>query len=96
MSPRRQATNLQAAGKQAESDDALKLLITKFADTKAYYVAMTYAYRGARDLAFQWLERAYEQRDQAFREFVGERLFKNIRADPRYGAFLKKMNLSSD
>jgi TolB-like protein/Tfp pilus assembly protein PilF len=84
---------LQAAGRQAESDEALKVLIAKFADNQAYYVAMTYAYRGDRDLAFQWLERAYEQRDQAFREIVGERLFKNIENDPRYKAFLKKMNL---
>jgi TolB-like protein/DNA-binding winged helix-turn-helix (wHTH) protein/Tfp pilus assembly protein PilF len=84
---------LQAAGRQAESDEALKVLITKFADTKAYFVAMTYAYRDDRDLAFQWLERAHEQRDQAFREFVGERLFKNIEDDPRYKAFLRKMNL---
>jgi TolB-like protein/tetratricopeptide (TPR) repeat protein len=87
---------LQAAGRQAESDEALKVLITKFAGTQAYYVAMTYAYRGDRDLAFQWLERAYEQKDQDFREFVGERLFKNIEGDPRFKAFLKKMNLPSD
>jgi TolB-like protein/Tfp pilus assembly protein PilF len=83
---------LQAAGRQAESDEALKVLIAKFADTQAYYVAMTYAYRDDRDLAFQWLERAYQQRDQSFREFVGERLFKNIEGDSRYKAFLKKMN----
>jgi TolB-like protein/tetratricopeptide (TPR) repeat protein len=84
---------LQAAGRQAESDAALKTLITKFADTQAYYVAMTYAYRGDRALAFQWLDRAYEQRDQGFIAFVGEPLFKNIEGDPRYKAFLKKMNL---
>jgi TolB-like protein len=87
---------LQAVGRQADSDEALKLLITKFADNQAYYVAMNYAYRGDRDLAFQWLERAYEQRDQSFREMVGERLFKNIADDPRYKAFLKKMNLPSE
>jgi TolB-like protein/tetratricopeptide (TPR) repeat protein len=84
---------LQSAGRQTESDEALKELITKYANTKAYYVAMTYAYRADRDLAFQWLERAYEQRDQAFREFLGERLFKNLVGDSRYKAFLKKMNL---
>jgi tetratricopeptide (TPR) repeat protein len=84
---------LQAAGRQVESDAALKTLITKFADTQAYYVAMTYAYRGDRALAFQWLDRAYEQRDQGFIAFVGEPLFKNIESDPRYKAFLKKMKL---
>ena len=84
---------LQAAGRQAESDEAFKLLIAKYADTQAYYVAMTYAYRGDRDLAFRWLDRAYEQRDQGFIAFVGEPLFKNIEGDPRYKAFLRKMNL---
>lgn len=49
--------------------------------------------RSKRALAFQWLDRPYEQRDQGFIAFVGERLFKNIEGDPRYEAFLKKMNL---
>jgi hypothetical protein len=69
------------------------MLNTKFADSLAYYVAMTYAYRGDKDLAFQWLDRAYAQRDQGLKEIVGERLFNNIEIDPRYKAFLKKMNL---
>jgi TolB-like protein/Tfp pilus assembly protein PilF len=84
---------LQAAGRQAESDEALTSLIAKFADTQAYYVAMTYAYRGDRNLAFRWLDRAYEQKDQGFIAFVGEPLFRNVKSDPRYKAFLKKMNL---
>jgi TolB-like protein/tetratricopeptide (TPR) repeat protein len=84
---------LQAAGRQSDSDEALKALIAKFADTQAYFVAMTYAYRGDKDRAFKWLDRAYAQRDQVLREIVGEPLFKNIEGDPRYKAFLKKMNL---
>jgi adenylate cyclase len=85
---------LQAAGRQAEADEALKALTSKFADSDAYYVAMNYAYRDDRDLALQWLERAYKQRDSGFVEIVGEWLFKNLAADPRYKAFLQKMNLS--
>jgi TolB-like protein/Tfp pilus assembly protein PilF len=84
---------LQAAGRKAESDEALKALITQSADTDAYDVAMTYAYRRDKDLAFLWLDRAYAQKDQGLKEIVGERLFKNIEGDPRYKAFLKKMNL---
>jgi len=53
---------LQAAGRKAEADEALQTLITKSADDNAYYVAMTYAYRGEHDLAFQWLEWAYLRR----------------------------------
>jgi TolB-like protein/tetratricopeptide (TPR) repeat protein len=84
---------LQAAGHQPESDEALKTLITKFGDSQAYYVAMTYAYRDNRDLALQWLERAFKQKEQKFVEIVGEPLFKNLANDLRYKAFLKKMNL---
>jgi TolB-like protein/Flp pilus assembly protein TadD len=87
------AIALQALGRNAESDDALKTLIGKYADSQAYFVAMTYAYRGDKDRAFQWLDRAYAQKDQRFRELIGERLFKNLESDPRYKAFLKKMNL---
>lgn len=84
---------LQAAGRKTEADEALKTLIAKFANDAAYYVSMSYAYRGERDLAFQWLERAFEQKDQYFREMVGEPLFKNLANDPRYKAFLRKMHL---
>jgi serine/threonine-protein kinase len=84
---------LQAAGRKAEADEALASLIKKYADRDAYYVAMTYAYRGDRDLALQWLERAYNQKDVSLVEIVGEPLFNNLMGDPRFEAFLRKMNL---
>jgi adenylate cyclase len=84
---------LQAAGRHAEADEALKALATKYADSDAYYVATNYAYRDDHDLALQWLERAYQQKDAGFVEIVGEPLFKNLANDPRYKAFLRKMNL---
>jgi TolB-like protein/Tfp pilus assembly protein PilF len=85
---------LQAAGRHAEADEALKALAAKYADTDAYFVAMTYAYRDDHDLALQWLERAYQQKDSGFVEIVGEPLFKNLANDARYKAFLRKMNLA--
>ena len=84
---------LQVAGRNTEADEALSALIVKFGDNEAYCVAMTYAYRGDHDLAFQWLDRAYRQKDDNLREIVGEPLFKNVADDPRYKAFLRKMNL---
>jgi hypothetical protein len=71
----------------------LKNLIAKFANTSAYFVAMNYAYRNDRDLALQWLDRAYQQKDPSLVEIVGEPLFKNLATDPRFIAFLRKMNL---
>jgi hypothetical protein len=70
-----------------------KALATKYADSDAYHVAMNYAYRDDHDLALQWLERAYQQKDTGFVEIIGEPLFKNLANDPRYNAFLHKMKL---
>ncbi len=84
---------LQAAGRQAEADEALQAQIAQWADTGAFFVAMTYAYRGDHDRALEWLERAYQQKDASLDEIVGEPLFRNLADDPRYKAFLRKMNL---
>ena len=84
---------LQAAGHQAEADEALKAVITKFGDSSAYMIAMTYAYRDDRERALEWLERAYEAKDGYLLDMVGEPLLKNLVNDPRYKAFLRKMNL---
>jgi hypothetical protein len=54
---------------------------------------MTYAYRGDDDLAFEWLERAYKQKDPFLITIMGEHLFKGVANDPRFKAFLRKMNL---
>ena len=86
---------LQAAGHQSKADEALNVLIAKYADSDAYFVAMTYAYRGNRDLALQWLERAYAQKDTSLVEIVGEPLFKNLATDPRFNTFLRKMKLGA-
>ena len=84
---------LQANGLRAEADEALKTLTEKFANTDAFFVAMTYAYRNEPDLALDWLDRAYQQKDSSLVEIVGEPLFGNLARDPRYKAFLRKMNL---
>jgi len=84
---------LQAVGRQAESDEALRALITKFADSDAYSIAMACSYRNDRDLAIEWLERAYSRKDDGFVTIVGEPLFKNLKDDPRFKALLRKASL---
>jgi TolB-like protein/tetratricopeptide (TPR) repeat protein len=83
----------KAANKEAEAEQALKELVAKFANSDAYWVAMTYAHRGDNDLALEWLDRAYVQKDVTLVEIVGEPLFQGLATDPRYKAFLRKMNL---
>jgi TolB-like protein len=85
---------LLAAGRRADADEALRAQIAYWASTGAYWVAQNYAYRGDHELALEWLERAYEQKDPVLVEIVGEHLFKGLYDDPRYRDFLRKMNLS--
>jgi TolB-like protein/Tfp pilus assembly protein PilF len=85
---------LQAAGHRAEADEALQAQIAQWANTGAFYVAMTYAHRGDHEHAIAWLERAYRQKDAWLATtIVGEHVFRTIATDPRYKAFLRKMNL---
>ena len=83
---------LQANGRHAEADEALNSLIAQWADRSACSIAMNYAHRGDRDLAFHWLERAYRQKDPDL-PGIGEPMLKNLAEDPRYKALLRKMNL---
>ena len=80
-----------ALGKQAESDAALAELIRKHDKTAAYNIAYVYAYRGEADRAFEWLERAVDNQDGGLSEIVVQPLFANIRNDPRWLPFLRKL-----
>ena len=76
-----------------ESQQALEELIAKDAQGSAYQIANVYAWRGERDKAFEWLDRAYAQRDTGLPSLMSDPLLAKLRDDPRYAAMLKKMNL---
>ena len=82
-----------ALGRKQEADAALKTLVSNYPNEAAYQIAEVYAVRGELDRAFEWLEMARTQRDAGLSAIVGDPLLKNLRADPRYAAFLKKMRL---
>jgi serine/threonine-protein kinase len=52
-----------------------------------------HAWRGERDEAFEWLERAFEQRAGGISEIGADLRMRNLRGDPRFAALLQKMNL---
>jgi len=83
-----------ALGRNKESDAALAELIAKYQAVKAFQIADVYAFRGEVDRAFEWLERAYAERDGGLSEMKGDPLLKNLERDPRYVAFLKMMGLN--
>jgi tetratricopeptide (TPR) repeat protein len=81
-----------ALGRKKESDANLTELIGKFQMQDPYYIAEVYAFRRETDKAFEWLERAYTNRDPELVEIKGDPLLK-LEHDPRYAALLKKMRL---
>jgi TolB-like protein len=79
-----------------ESDAALNELIKNEAELAAFQIAETYAYRGDRDRAFEWLERARRQRDPGLGNLLKDPLLENLRGDPRWNTFLHTMGLADD
>jgi hypothetical protein len=61
--------------------------------TEAYFIAELHAFRGEDDLAFEWLDRAYEKRESAIGDIRLSRDFRRLRGDPRYTTFLRKIKL---
>jgi len=80
-------------GRAKESQQALDELIAKHAHEAAFQIAESYAWRGEKDKAFEWLERAYQQRDGGLAEIKGDLPLASLRGDRRYRALLHKMNL---
>ena len=61
-----------AAGKTKGADAALAEFIEKYQNEWAFQIAEICAYRGETDKAFEWLERAYKQRDGGLSEMKGD------------------------
>ncbi|HEY3350368.1 MAG TPA: protein kinase [Thermoanaerobaculia bacterium] len=85
-----------ALGRSKESRGALDTLIARYAVNSAYQIALVYGRLGERDKTFEWLDRAYRQRDSGLAALLTARSFfylDSLKADPRYTALLKKLNL---
>lgn len=63
------------------------------ATVAAYQIAQTYASRGEKDPAFQWLDRAFAQRDGGMTWMKPDPLLRTLHDDPRWPALLKRMRL---
>ncbi len=59
-----------------------------------YDVAREYAELGELDECFRWLEKAYRNRNLPLQAFLLDPRFQNVRADSRFAALVKRMNLS--
>ena len=78
----------------AEADAALTELVARYAEGAACNIAQVYGARGEIDLALEWLERAYDQRDAGLSEIKSQPLLRSLHSDLRWDAFLTKMGLA--
>jgi TolB-like protein/DNA-binding winged helix-turn-helix (wHTH) protein/Flp pilus assembly protein TadD len=96
--PRAQALALvyHALHRKTESDAALRELTEKYAREAAFRIAEVYAYRQEADQAMRWLEQAHRNREGELSRLLQNPLLRALAHDPRYQAFLRKMNLPTD
>ena len=83
-----------ARGRDAESLVALRTLIETDAEGAAFQIAQAYAYRGEANLAFDWLERAYRQRDPGMGTMKMDLLLRGLHGDPRWQPLVEKMGFA--
>jgi len=80
-------------GSEKKSRQLLDDLIGKNAADSSYQIAEVYAFRGEKDKAFEWLQRALRMRDDSMDTIKYDVLLRNLRDDPRYAALLKQLSL---
>lgn len=80
-------------GQTAEADELLKRLVEESSHGNEYQIAEICAARGDADHAFEWLERAVNERDPGVTHAGVNPRFSALRSDPRWAEFLKKVGL---
>ena len=83
----------QSAAPGAEADAALEAMIDHQADGAAYQIAQAYAARGNADKVFEWLERAWVNRDPGLRRLLYDPYLAAFRGDARMTAFADKIGV---
>src|ERR1043166_6628147 len=81
-------------GHAPESEQALDTLKTKYTAGSAFQIAAVYAWRGEKDHAFEWLDRAYDQHDAGMPRLRYDPTLASLHDDPRFAALVKKMGFS--
>jgi TolB-like protein/tetratricopeptide (TPR) repeat protein len=83
------ATIYSAVGRRDASDEAITQLRTRYGQTLPGLAGLAYAYRNQLEPAYQWLQRAVEQRQPEFAASLActpEPAFSSLHADPRFAA----------
>ena len=82
-----------ALGRTEEADARLPGFIEQNQGDSAFQIAQIYGFRSDDDKVFEWLDRAYVQRDGGLPEMMLDPYLRKYWDDPRWAAILKKAGL---
>jgi tetratricopeptide (TPR) repeat protein len=84
------------AGKMKEAKKTLDQMLeqSKKIYISPWMIAAVYAGLGEKDKAFDWIERAFEERDHWLIYIKVSTIVDNLRSDPRFHKSLERMGLS--
>ena len=89
------STGLAMAEFTRGNDEASRLLVdnmeANYGIGFAFQIAQVHAWRGDKDLAFEWLDRAYAIHDAGMARLPYDPAVDPLRDDPRFAALLKRM-----
>jgi hypothetical protein len=86
---------LAVAGKRAAAHKIIDELTesSKSSYVSPYYVAGIHSALGEQDRAFEWLEKAYQVKDDELSSVRIDPNLDSVRSDPRYADLLRRMGL---
>jgi len=87
---------INSMGNQEQADSLMAKFTGSYSDSNPVMLATLYANRGEIDVAFKWLEIAYEEQDPDLTEAINYTDFATLYKDPRWDAFLDKLSLPKD
>jgi TolB-like protein/Tfp pilus assembly protein PilF len=86
----------QALGQSAASEAALAKMIESHGDKNASYIVEEAAFRGDANLAFEWLEKAAQQRDPSLGAIALSQFCENLHKDSRWLSYLRKHGMAPE
>jgi serine/threonine-protein kinase len=75
--------------------EQLKSLIAQQRYVSPYSIALIYAGLGEKEMAFEWLDRAYNERDESYIHLKVDPRLDDLRSDPRFTERLQLIKLAS-
>jgi tetratricopeptide (TPR) repeat protein len=87
------ATARQIGSDRSAADASLKALIEKDAGVAPYQIAQVYSLRDDAEATFDWLDRAWSNRDPGIGFLLYDPFILRYKNDPRFAAFCRKVGL---